>query len=150
MGGWSPNLDTMREYNIHKDPWSQNLDKAGFREVNWRVTESVLVLRIFETGVPGGLYLINDRELWNPTEDSEGYEPIGLTPDSQRRTLVEVTIIDHRDLRPYDGTTEKQVVGLKVLSVEKLEIVQSGVKGEWDKGVPPVGLHLIDRTLEGG
>ena len=138
----------MGKSNFHKGPWSQNLEKAGFREANWRITGFVLVLRILETGVLGGLYLVNDRELSN-TEDSEGCEPISLVPDRPGWTLAEVTNTCHGDLRPYDGTTENRVVSLKVLSFEKLEIVQSGVKGDWDKGVPPIGLHPVDRTLEG-
>jgi len=142
IGDWSPNLDTMREYNLHMDPTSPNLDKARFREVSWRVTEAVLVLRILETGIPGGLYLVRDCELWN-TEDDEGYEPIRLTPNLQWWTLAKVMNIDHRGLGPYDGTTENQVVSLEALSLSKLEIVQSGVKGEWIKGVPPVGLHPL-------
>jgi hypothetical protein len=90
---------------------SQTLDAARFREGNWKVTGAVLVLRILEAGVPGGLYLVRDRELWN-TEAGEGNEPIWLTPDLDWWTLLEVTNMDHRDLRPYDGIAEKPAVEL--------------------------------------
>lgn len=132
---------------------SQNLDTARFREGNWKVTGAVLVLRILEAGVPGGLYLVRDHELWN-TEAGDGNEPISLlTPDLDWSTLLEVTNMDHRDLRPYNGiyVAEKPaVIKLRVLSTSKLEIVRTGVKEEWSDGHPPIGLYPFKQDMESG
>jgi hypothetical protein len=76
-------------------------------------------------------------------EASEGYDPKRLTPDLDLWTLQEVTNMDHRDLKPYNGITEKPDVKLTVLSTSNLEIVETGNKGDWPDGDPPIGLFPL-------
>lgn len=107
------------------------------------------MLRILEAGVPGGLYVVRDLELWKTAAD-KGEESIGLSSDGDWFTLAKVmttTEMDHRDLLAYNGIPEKPAVKLGVLADSKLKIVQTGVKGEWSEVDPPVGLYPIDQNL---
>jgi hypothetical protein len=153
LGDWISNLDKVTAA-IYGSPKSQAQDMWGlhvpnFWDVEWRVTEVVLILEILETGVPGSLYLVRDRDLWN-TEAGDGNEPIHLTVDSEKKTLMEVTNMDLGHLKPYGYKTKNRAIELKTISSSKLEIAQSGVTEEWNDDVPPVGLHPFDRTREAG
>jgi hypothetical protein len=98
--------------------------------------------------MPCGLYMVSDHELLN-TKDCEGNELASLNSGPDSFTLEEITNMDHRDFQPYDDRTEKRTLALIRLAMSKVEIVQTGVKGDWSDGDPPIGLYPIKQNLEG-
>jgi hypothetical protein len=128
---------------------SQSLDTAAFQEVDWKVTGDVLVLRISDDGIPSGLYMIMDHEFRN-IEAGEGNKPMKSTPGLEQWALKEITNMDHHDLTPYKEKTENRILQLRGLATSKVEIVQTGMKGNWHDGDTPVGLYPIKQDLEGG
>jgi hypothetical protein len=107
------------------------------------------VLRISKKeGTPLGLYMVKDLKFRNSKvgeDDKDLWDRLGESPF----TLAEIEDEGERDLTPYNGISERPTPRLKSLSVSKLEIVQTGEKGDWSEGVFPVGLYPIDQDLEG-
>ena len=108
------------------------------------------MLSILRTeGTPNTLYMVKDLRSPN-TKVGEDDKALWKRLDTSPFTLAEVENKTNFDLKPYKGITERPTLQLKHLSISKLEIVQTGEKGNWSEGVPPVGLYPIDQDLEGG
>src|SRR5271170_6352805 len=123
----------------------QNLDTTSFEEGNWQDTGIVLVLSILRMeGTPNTLYMVKDLRSPN-TKVGEDDKALWKRLDTSPFTLAEVENKTKFDLKPYKGITERPTLQLKHLSISKLEIVQTGEKGNWSEGVPPVGLYPIDQ-----
>lgn len=117
-----------------------NLSRQEFQEGNWKDTGVVLVMRIRderdEGGRPGGLYMAKTN-----LEAGEDEESLRFSLDTAPFTLAKLQNINHLDLVPYSGLSEKPSIQLERLSVSELEIVRTGDRGDWvDDDIPPVGI----------
>ena len=109
------------------------------------------MLSILRLGTPGWLYMIQDSKYWRPVAGEDEKSPTELSPGSKsdRFTFAAVmskqtkTQVTRRAIRYYRDIkfSESPVIELRVLSKSDLEIVQTGVKNEWTKKAPPLGLY---------
>lgn len=124
------------------------LNSRKFEEGDWQDTGIYLVLEIQRMdGKPNRLYMVKGLRSPNPKIDKYD-EALFKSIETDSFTLAEVEKKTHLDLKPYDGITERPTLQLKRLSNSKLRIVQTGEKGDWSEGVPPVGLYPIDLDLD--
>lgn len=95
--------------------------------------------------------MIQDSKYWKSVAGEDEKSPIELSPgsESDRFTFAELrskqtkTKLKHGTIRYYEDIkfSESSAIELRVLSKSDLEIVQTGVKEEWTKEVPPLGLY---------
>jgi hypothetical protein len=123
-------------------PLSQHsLHITIFEEDDWQDTGIILVLGISRTtGMPETLYMAKHLRPPN-TEVGEDDKALWESLETDPFTLAQVENMTHVHLMPYNGILERPTLRLKRLSVSKLEIVQTGEKGDWSADVPPVGLY---------
>jgi len=82
------------------------------------------------------------KDLRSPnTKVSEDDKALWESLETDPFTLAEVKNKINFNPKPLNGINERPMLRLKQLSVSKLEIVQTGEKGDWSEGVPPVGLY---------
>ena len=121
---------------------SESLSAATFKKANWMINRAVLVLRVSDDGYPSGLYVITD----------DGYSTIKAIESSKhqipesgaaQRALIQIANMDHHDLKPYNKGSLTRRIELKGLARSELEIVQTGMIGDWCDGDIPVGLYPI-------
>jgi hypothetical protein len=113
-------------------------------QVKWNDTGITLVLSILDSGKQGKLYLVKDAKL-PYLEATETSDPIWHTLGIDSFTLATVTGVGRSiKLGPYEGLSHD--LDLKITSQSHLEltIVQTGMKGKWSEGHPPIGLYRID------
>lgn len=99
--------------------------------------------------MPNRLLMVKDLRSPN-TKVGEDDKALWESLETDPFTLAEGENVTKFNLKPYNGIKESPTLRLKHLSVSKLEIVQTGEKGDWSEGVPPVGLYPIDQDVEGG
>ena len=110
----------------------------------------MLALSILDSGKQGKLYLVKDVKPPN-LKATETSDPIWHTLGIASFTLATVTRVGSSiKLGPYEGPFYNINIKITRQSRSKLTIVQTGTKGEWSEGHPPIGLYHIDQNLEDG
>lgn len=91
-------------------------------------------------GVPSGLYILTDHE-YRTSESAESSKHMKSNSSAAQWALIQITGMDHHNLKPYNESSQNRLVGLKGLAASKVEIVQTGMTGNWCDGDIPVGLY---------